>query len=94
MSTVEQRMESEARKWLRKHYHPALSDGPAAKNSNFSDIQQQLTSEFPNKTFNQINVSAAIKSVFPGTLVGKSTQSTFLDSLKQTIHSLWMKNNS
>ena len=77
MSTVEQRMESEEQKWLRKHYHPAPSDGPAAKRTKFSDIQQQLTSKFPNKTFNSTNVSAAIKSVFPHALskpVGKSRQ--------------------
>ena len=77
MSTVEQRMESEEQKWLRKHYHPAPSDGPAAKRTKFSDIQQQLTSKFPNKTFNSTNVSATIKSAFPHALskpVGKLRQ--------------------
>lgn len=44
-------MESAESQWLKKHYRPALVDGPAAKKVKFSDIQKQLESEFPDKSF-------------------------------------------
>ena len=86
------RMESEEQKWLRKHYHPTPSDGPAAKRIKFADIQEQLTSKFPNKTFNPTNVSAAITSAFPHTFskpVGKLRQKYIfgLDKTAEVEHS-------
>lgn len=70
-------MENEEQTWLKRYYHLAPSDGPAAKRTKFSSIQEQLTSAFPNKSFNSTNVSSLIKSTFPHTLskpVGKSRQ--------------------
>ena len=61
-------MESEQKQWSRKHYCPAPTDGPDAKKIKFSDIQQQLSAEFPNRSFNVTSVSDAIKTVFPHTL--------------------------
>ena len=86
------RMESEEQKWLRKHYHPAPTDGPAAKRIKFADVQEQFTSEFPNKSFNPINVSAATTSAFPHTFskqVGKLRQKYIfgLDKTAEVEHS-------
>ena len=70
-------MEDEETQWLRKHYNPAPTDGPAAKKIKFGDIHQRLSSEFPNSNFDVTSVSAAIKSLFPHTLskaAGKSRQ--------------------
>ena len=70
-------MEDKETQWLRKHYNPAPTDGPAAKKIKFGDIHQRLSSEFPNRNFNATCVSDAIKSIFPHTLskaAGKSRQ--------------------
>ena len=61
-------MEDKETQWLRKHYNPAPTDGPAAKKIKFGDIHQRLSSEFPNGNFNATCVSDAIKSSFPHTL--------------------------
>ena len=53
-------MEDEETQWLRKHYNPAPTDGPAAKKIKFGDIHQRLSSEFPNSNFDVTSVSAAI----------------------------------
>ena len=70
-------MESEVSQWLRKRYRPAPTDGPSAKKIKFSDIQKQLESEFPNRSFPASSISEEIKSIFPNShskAAGKSRQ--------------------
>ena len=56
--------QDEVHEWLRSHYNPK-TDGPVAKRVRFSDIREELESNFPRETFSDRSVSDAIKTVFP-----------------------------
>ena len=68
--------QDEVHKWLKSHYNPTTDD-PVAKRVRFSDIREELESNFPREIFSDRSVSDAIKAVFPDTQsrpVGKSRQ--------------------
>ncbi len=77
---IEIEMESEVKRWLKKRYRSASSEGPDAKKMKFRDLHDDLTTQFSSASLNFNMVSQEIKSAFPNTFskaVGKGCLKVF-----------------
>ena len=57
--------EFEEREWLKRNFHETPTSGPAAKKVKFSDLHEQLQSQFPLAQLSPYSVSRSIQGAFP-----------------------------
>lgn len=77
-------MDSDEVKYLRKRYHESSSSDKRVK---FSDIQQDLVTRFPKKSWNSRIISETVRAAFPNSTSkqqGKS-RSTFVHGIEESI---------